>query len=54
MSKELLFWMIYLICLLFGGWLGYSSGDRRWIGGGVIIFILVGLLGWAVFGAPIK
>jgi len=54
MSKELLFWIIYLICFLFGGWWGFTGDNRRYVWPGLIVFILVGLLGWAVFGAPIK
>lgn len=55
MSAGIWFWLIYVICLLFGGWFGYSTGgDRRYIGGGLVIFVLVGLVGWAVFGPPLK
>lgn len=53
MSAGIWFWIIYVICALFGGWLGIN-GDRRWFAGGIIIFILVGLLGWSQFGPPIK
>ena len=54
MSRGLLFWVIFVICVLiwagvnFGG-MGGSMGPR-FAGGGVVEFILFGLLGWAVFG----
>ncbi len=54
LDKGDVFWVVYLICLIFGGWAGYSIGDKRYIGGGIVIFVLVGLIGWQVFGAPIK
>lgn len=49
------FWIIYVMVALFGfGWGFYSAGDRRWVGGGFVIFVLVGLLGWGVFGPPLR
>lgn len=57
MSKGLLFWVIWIICFLvwagvnFGG-MGGSMG--HYAGGGVIEFILFGLLGWQVFGPVIQ
>jgi len=54
MSRGLLFWVIWVICVLiwagvnFGGF-GGAMGPRL-AGGGVIEFILFGLLGWQVFG----
>lgn len=52
-----LFWIIWLICLIFGG-VGVfrSADDNRWYGGGfsLVVWVLLGLLGWATFGAPIK
>ncbi len=59
MSRGLLFWVIWVICVLvwlgvnFGG-MGGSFGAPRLAGGGVIEFILFGLLGWQVFGPVIK
>lgn len=57
MSKGLLFWVIWIICLL--AWLGVNFGGLggnlgHYAGGGVIEFILFGLLGWQVFGPPIQ
>jgi len=49
------FWIIYvIICLMSGGY-GFSTDlDRRWLGGGFVLLVLVGLLGWGIFGPPIK
>lgn len=48
------FWIIYIIILICGSFFGFSSGlDRRWLGGGVVVIILIGLLGWGIFGPPI-
>ncbi len=48
------FWIIYVVCALFTGFAGFKSGDRRLFGGGIVFFVLVGLLGWGLFGAPLK
>jgi len=48
------FWIIYVILGLFGGFLGFQANDRRWVWGGVVVFVLIGLLGWMVAGPPIK
>ena len=57
MPKEVLFWVVYLICLIFGMWAGYVPGQpygyRNW-GGSLALFVLIGILGWAVFGTPVK
>lgn len=57
MPKEVLFWVVYLICLVFGMWSGYVPGQpytyRGW-GGTLAVFVLIGILGWAVFGTPVK
>ena len=56
MDKQLLFWMIYIISIVVGFWSGNlpdGSWGRRW-GGSLVQFILIGLLGWAVFGAAVK
>jgi hypothetical protein len=58
MAKGLLFWIIWILCLL--AWLGVNvlglGGPMasHLAGGGVIEFVLFGLLGWQVFGPPIQ
>ena len=59
MTRGLLFWVIWVVCVLvwlgvnFGG-IGGTVGMSRYTGGGVIEFILFGLLGWQVFGPVIR
>lgn len=55
MSAGNWFWIVYVIILICGGFYGFSSGlDRRWWGGGFVVIVLLGLLGWGVFGPPIR
>jgi hypothetical protein len=57
MTLAILFWVLYIIALVFGLWSGYTPGQpytfRSW-GGSVLVFVLFGILGWAVFGGPVK
>ncbi len=54
MSKGLLFWVIWVICVLI--WAGVNFGGfggpyaQHIAGAGVIDLVLTGLLGWQVFG----
>lgn len=54
MPKGLLFWIIWILCLL--GFIGIFFGFERYAvaGSGAIVLILTGLLGWSVFGPPIQ
>ncbi len=55
MPKGILFWVIWVICLL--GFLGVTFGgfDRYAVASsGVIVLLLTGLLGWQVFGAVVQ
>ncbi len=55
MPAGIWFWIIYIIVGILGGFFGcYSGCDRRWFGGGIVVYILLGLLGWGVFGPPIR
>lgn len=50
MTIGLLFWILYIVALVIGGfWRG-----RDWVYNSVLFFVLIGLLGWAQFGAPVK
>ncbi len=55
MSKELLFWILMLIWAFFGVW-GWRAPNEPWARGGwtLMAFVLFGLLGWVVFGAPLR
>jgi len=52
MSFGLAFWIIMLIWLLFS--IPQTTLGTRWPwGGSIVLFVLLGLLGWHAFGAPI-
>ena len=58
MSLGLIFWILMLIWLVFGMWSnwpasGSASESLRPMGGTVLLFILLLLLGWNQFGPPI-
>jgi len=56
MTKSLLFWILMLIWLVFGLWSNWSKIRDDWkpTGGTLMLFVLLLLLGWAEFGAPLK
>lgn len=51
MSIGLLFWVLFVIGFIFGGW-SFRQPDQKWgfYGGGFLILVLLFLLGWRVFG----
>jgi hypothetical protein len=52
MSKGLLYWILMLLWLIFGLWIAWPLS---WASGGTILLFLVLLvLGWQVFGPPIQ
>lgn len=54
MSIGLVFWILYLIALVFGAWWNWPAGGNfRPFGGTLLVFVLIGLIGWKLFGAPI-
>lgn len=57
MSLGLAYWVIFIIGVVVYG-LGQWGGPpfQRWgvAGGGIIGFLLFLIVGWAVFGAPIR
>jgi O-antigen ligase len=55
MGIGLIFWILMLIWLVFGFWVNWNAGtpNPHLIGGNVMLFILLLLLGWQAFGAPI-
>jgi len=57
MSIGLIFWILMLFWLVFGMWTNWASihsGDYRPFGNNLLLFILLLLLGWAAFGAPVR
>lgn len=54
MSLSLAFWILMLIWLVFGlAWHFGALGVYGPWGGGLLLFVLLALLGWKVFGAPL-
>jgi hypothetical protein len=57
MTLAIWFWILYVLSLLFGLWTGYTPGQpypfRTW-GVLVVVFILIGFLGFRTFGGPIQ
>lgn len=54
MTLSLLFWIIYIIALIFGLWVNYTPGQFKPLGSHAVIMLLLGILGWAVYGPAIK
>jgi hypothetical protein len=52
MSIGLLFWVIMVIGLLFGFYTNRAT-PMVWIGNSLVLWVLLALLGWAVFGPAI-
>jgi len=55
------FWMIYVIAILFGAWSNYEATPAgqspiwmRRAGAYFVLWLLVGLLGYATFGSVFK
>jgi hypothetical protein len=57
MTVQNWFWVIYVISIVFGVWFNYEAGQPLWYrraGAYAILWLLVGLLGYGVFGPVIK
>lgn len=56
MSLGLAFWILMLIWLVWGGYVSYHAGplNPAGLGGNLLLFVLLLLLGWKAFGAPIQ
>jgi hypothetical protein len=56
MDKGTLFWIVFVISLLFGGFRIFRAepANRLEVGGDLIFYVLVGILGWQVFGPVLK
>lgn len=56
MTLSVLFWILMIIWLVFGAWVEYVPGQPypfRRFGGSFLIWVLLAILGWAVFGTPV-
>ncbi len=52
MTLALLFWVIFIISILFGGYANRAT-IGAWAMGSLVLWVLIGILGWAVFGAAV-
>lgn len=52
MTKAVAFWLIYVVFFILALW--FSWPPNWGLAGTLVIFALIGLVGWAVFGAMIK
>lgn len=59
MPLALLFWVLMLLWLIFGLWSNWPGQQAPWgpygpFGSNLLLFIVLVILGWAVFGAAIR
>ena len=57
MAPQFWFWLFYVLGLLFSLWVEYVPNQRypfQYGARNVFFFILIGLLGWKLFGAPVR
>jgi len=52
MSIGLLFWVIMIVGLLFGLFM-HRTTPMAWVSDSLVVWVLLALLGWAVFGPAI-
>jgi hypothetical protein len=52
MSIASLFWIIIILGFVFG-FVSNRASARAWLSSDLAIWVLILLLGWAVFGAPL-
>ncbi len=53
MSIGFWFWLLWVIWYLFGAWWIWWPQGRYYLGSYSILWILIALLGWKVFGSPL-
>jgi hypothetical protein len=51
---EIWFWIAMFVWLLFGFWRARAESAPYYAGGHFLTFILFVIIGWQVFGAPVK
>jgi hypothetical protein len=55
MTLSTWFWLFYVLSIVFAVWREYAPGYVWYKGTWYVIFyILIGLLGWKVFGSPVQ
>jgi len=53
LSIGIVFWILMLIWLVFGGWVNWTPANYRPFGGHLLLWFLLFLIGWEVWGFPI-
>jgi len=56
MTISLAYWILMLLWLIFGLWATWPAapgGNYHLVGGNLLLFVLMVMLGWKVFGAPL-
>lgn len=55
MPKGILFWVLMVIWFLFGFYATPKGDNYRWvIGGNLLLFLIIFILGWSEFGFVIQ
>jgi hypothetical protein len=54
MPIAFIFWLLMLLWLLFGLWVFWPLGQSLLPVGNLLQFLVIGLLGWQVFGNPVR
>lgn len=57
MPLAVLFWVVYVVAILFGLWVNYEAGQPVWVrraGAYLVLWLLVGILGYQVFGPVVR
>lgn len=52
MQAEIWFWILMVLWFVLGGWANWPN--HKAVGGNFLLFVIIGMLGWQVFGAAIK
>jgi hypothetical protein len=53
MPMGVLFWVLMILWLIFGLWVFWTAGVPV-IGFNLLLFVVIGLLGWKVFGPVLQ
>ena len=54
MTLGLAFWILMLLWLVLGAWQSWPEPKWPVLGGSLLLFILLVILGWHAFGPPIR
>lgn len=54
MTLQIWFWLFMALWLFFGIWRERANPPATWAGGLAVEFILFVIIGWQVFGSPVR